>query len=190
MKRALVWLERGLLAAGAVLAIWCAVILAEAHYYKSMPLPPPTAAAPAVPAPRPAPAAGDWLARLEAPSVDLTATVLEGTDDRTLNRAAGHIEETPLPGEAGNVGIAGHRDTTFRRVRNLKEGDLLVLTTADRRVQYRVASTRIVNPEDVSVLDPTAQPTLTLVTCYPFEFIGHAPKRYIIRADQIAEEKR
>jgi sortase A len=102
----------------------------------------------------------------------LSATVLEGTDDATLRRGAGHIEETPFPGEPGNIGIAGHRDTIFRSVRNLRAGDPLVLTTADRVYQYRITKTRIVNPDDVYVLDPTDHPTLTLVTCYPSSSSG------------------
>ena len=99
-----------------------------------------------------------------------------------LARAAGHIEDTALPGDPGNVGIAGHRDTTFRPVRNLKAGDILRLTTTSGAFTYRIDRTFIVDPEDVYVLDPTDVPSLTLVTCYPFTFIGHAPKRYIVRA--------
>src|SRR5262249_12296586 len=110
------------------------------------------------------------------------ATVLEGSDDGTLDKAAGHIEETPFPGQPGNVGIAGHRDTTFRAVRNLRSGDPLELTTSDYVYRYMITRTFIVEPEDVYVLDPGARPMLTLVTCYPFEFIGHAPHRYIIQA--------
>jgi sortase A len=139
---------------------------------------------------RAAPKRGTPLARLEAPSLGLSATVLEGSDDRTLNRAAGHIEDTPLPGERGNVGIAGHRDTIFRPLRNARVGTTLDLVTADRVLRYRVSGTRIVKPEDVYVLKPTKKPTVTLVTCYPFEFIGHAPKRFIVQAELIGEERR
>jgi sortase A len=182
------WLERALLVTGASLAVWCAVALAEAHYYSSMPIPAPipasSSARPHVVSP------GGWVARLDAPTVQLSATVLEGTDDATLRRASGHIEDTALPGDPGNFGIAGHRDTTFRPVRLLHEGDPLVVTTSDAVYQYRVVSTRIVNPEDVYVLDPTPHPSLTLVTCYPFEFIGHAPQRFIIHADLVSTEKR
>ena len=114
--------------------------------------------------------------------------MLEGSDDRTLRRGAGHIEDTPLPGQRGNVGIAGHRDTVFRALRGAKTGDALSLTMPDRVYQYRVTRTLIVKPEDVYVLDPTARPTLTLVTCYPFEFIGHAPKRFIVQAELVDEQ--
>ena len=120
----------------------------------------------------------------------LSATVLEGSDDGTLARGAGHIEYTPLPGQRGNIGIAGHRDTTFRAVRHLRAGDALELTTADRVYRYVISKTFVVEPEDVYVLDPGDQPMLTLVTCYPFEFIGHAPHRYIIQAVLVDEAPR
>jgi len=112
--------------------------------------------------------------------------VLEGSDDAILNRAAGHIEETPLPGEGGNIGIAVHRDTVFRPLRRLRIGDTLELSTGDRVYRYRISKTMIVGPDDVYVLDRTRKPTLTLVTCYPFEFIGHAPKRFVVRADLVS----
>jgi len=130
------------------------------------------------------------LGRLEAPSVKLSTVVLEGSDDGTLSRGSGHIEDTPLPGQPGNVGIAGHRDTTFRALRHIHIGDPLNYKTADRLYRYRITKTMIVGPDDVYVLDPTPGPALTLVTCYPFEFIGHAPNRFIIRAEQIGEEAR
>jgi sortase A len=189
----LVWIERGLAALGVVLAVWCAAVLIEARYVARLPVPaPPPVAAPSrtlpgdaatpTPAPAAAPAPGTWLGRLEAPAVGLSATVLEGSDDGTLARGAGHIEWTPLPGAGGNVGIAGHRDTVFRPVRRLHAGETLVLTTADRVYTYQIERTQIVTPETVSVLDPTPRPTLTLVTCYPFTYIGHAPKRFIVTA--------
>jgi sortase A len=137
-----------------------------------------------------APAPGAWIARLEAASVALSATVLEGSDDGTLSRAAGHIEDTAFPGERGNIGIAGHRDTVFRPLGRLHAGDALTLTTSDHVFHYRVSRTQIVNPEDVYVLDPTDRPVITLVTCYPFEFIGHAPRRFIVRADLVSDEAR
>ena len=181
------WLERGLLALGLALGAWCAVTLLEAHYVANMPVPDPpirTAVTSDTSASIVAPARGAWVARLDAPSVDLSATVLEGTDDATLARGAGHIEETAFPWQAGNgnVGIAGHRDTTFRPVRHLRPGDPLELTTESRIYRYVITKTFIVDPKDVYVLDPGDSPMLTLVTCYPFEFIGNAPRRYIIQA--------
>jgi len=193
------WIERGLLATGVALAAWCAAVLVEARFHQSVPLSDQLVvtqtALPALPgdagtarAPAPAaPSAGTLLARLEAPSVRMTATVLEGSDDATLSRGAGHIEDTPFPGQPGNIGIAGHRDTVFRPLRNIKVGDPLAITTADRAYRYRVSKTLIVGPDDVYVLDPTGRPTVTLVTCYPFDFIGHAPKRFIVQAELVGE---
>jgi sortase A len=188
------WVERTLLALGLVLGAWCGAVLLEAHFVAIMPIPdPPKAAAgsgPPAPAVLVAPSTGSWVAKLNAPSVRLSATVLEGSDDGTLARGAGHIEETAFPGQPGNIGIAGHRDTTFRAVRDLKVGDPLELTTSDAVYRYRITKTLIVEPEDVWVLDPGDRPTLTLVTCYPFTFIGHAPHRYIIQAVQVDQVAR
>jgi len=191
-------IERALLVAGIALGAWSAAVLLEARYFRELPAPHPTAAVTMLPGEKPSTPnrvhvplpAGTWVARFEAPSVRLSATVLEGTDDATLRRAAGHIEDAALPGEPGNVGIAGHRDTIFRKVRELKVGDSMELTTTDWLYRYRIAKTLIVKPEDVYVLDPTSHPTLTIVTCYPFEFIGHAPQRYIIQADLEGQQAR
>jgi sortase A len=183
----LTWIERGLIAAGLALGAWAAAVYVEGRFFNTLP-PPPRAASPVsgvtVAASIPP---GAWIARLDAPSVQLTATVLEGSDDETLGRGAGHIEDTPFPGQPGNIGIAGHRDTTFRAVRHLHVGDPLTLTTSDRVYHYQITKTFIVEPEDVYVLDPSDHPILTLVTCYPFEFIGHAPHRYIIQAALVGQ---
>jgi sortase A len=191
------WLERSLLAFGLALGLWCAVVLVRAHQTQNIPPPKVTVTQTVLPgtttsspAPVPAPARGTWIARLEVPSVKLATTVLEGTDDGTLSRGSGHIEDTPFPGQEGNVGIAGHRDTVFRPLRHIHLGDEMKLTTADRVYHYKISKTLIVTPDDVYVLDPTAQPTLTLVTCYPFDFIGHAPRRFIVQAALVSDEAR
>jgi sortase A len=197
-RGALRWLERIFFLIGGVIAIWCLIVILRAEYYARMPVPEPPPIASALPGEAgddrsveaPARERGRWVARLEAPSVALAATVLEGSDEGTLSRAAGHIETTAFPGERGNVGIAGHRDTVFRPLRRLHVGDALRLTTSDRIFQYRVSGTRIVSPEDVYVLNSTGTSEMTLVTCYPFEFIGHAPRRFIVRADLVSEEAR
>jgi len=196
----LAWIERALLAIGAAFGVWCIVTILETQYFKSLPVPSSSARAGRATLPGEGPnstykggsrlPSGTWVARLEAPSVKLTATVLEGSDETTLNRAAGHIEDTALPGERGNVAIAAHRDTIFRPVRNLRVGDPLVLTTADRVYRYRVTRMQVVEPDDVGVLEAMDHSTLTLVTCYPFTFIGHAPKRYVVTADLIGAEMR
>lgn len=201
---ALRWIERGLIALGIGLAVWSGFTVIESRYFRNLPIPAVSGGVTVLPGEGPASDAnavgrsgearaveeGAWIARLEGPSVGLSATVLEGTAEPTLRRGAGHIEGTAFPGSPGNVGIAGHRDTTFRPVRHLKLGDPLVLVTADRAFAYRISETLIVDPKDVYVLDPTEHPTLTLVTCYPFTFIGSAPRRYIVRAELVREEAR
>jgi LPXTG-site transpeptidase (sortase) family protein len=120
---------------------------------------------------------------LRIPSIGLEVAVLEGTDDLTLNRAVGRIAGTARPGEAGNVGIAGHRDGFFRVLKDLAPDSPLELETLDgRRLCYRVQEIRVVRPSAVEVLDPTPEPSVTLVTCYPFYFAGSAPERFIVRA--------
>jgi sortase A len=125
---------------------------------------------------------GAPLAILSIPKIGLEVPVLAGTDDLTLNRAVGLIEGTPRPGESGNAGIAGHRDGFFRGLKDIGLGDTIEIRSLSARHSYVVESIRIVQPEDVSVLGRTSSPVLTLVTCYPFYFIGSAPQRYIVRA--------
>ena len=125
------------------------------------------------------------LAILRIPRIRLEVPVLEGTDELTLNRAVGHIEDTATPGADGNAGIAGHRDGFFRGLMNLVGGDAIELESLHGTESYQIERTWIVNPDDVSVLDPTPGRSLTLVTCYPFYFIGSAPQRYIVRAVRV-----
>jgi sortase A len=122
------------------------------------------------------------LAVLRIPRIGLEVPILEGTDDWTLNRAIGHIEDTAAPGADGNSGIAGHRDGFFRGLKDVREGDEIALETKRGREAYQIERIWIVDPTDVSVLDPTPSRALTLVTCYPFYFIGSAPQRFIVRA--------
>ena len=132
--------------------------------------------------------ASDPLGVLRIPKIGLEVAVLEGTDDFTLNRAVGHIEDTAKPGDSGNVGIAGHRDGFFRGLKDVARGDTMELETVSGKQTYRVADIWIVKPEDIQVLDPTPEPSVTLVACYPFYFIGHAPRRYVVRAVRQAPE--
>lgn len=125
---------------------------------------------------------GAPLAVLSIPKIGLEVPVLAGTDDLTLNRGVGLIEGSPRPGEVGNAGIAGHRDGFFRGLKDVGVGDTIEVRSLSARHLYVVESIRIVQPADVSVLDPTPSPALTLVTCYPFYFVGSAPQRYIVRA--------
>jgi sortase A len=125
------------------------------------------------------------LAVLRIPKIGLEVAVLPGTEEATLDRGLGLIEDTAPPGSDGNTGIAGHRDGFFRGLKDIAAGDTIELATLDRRDTYRVERTWIVGPDDVSVLDPTAAPSITLVTCYPFYFVGSAPQRFIVRAVRV-----
>jgi sortase A len=126
------------------------------------------------------------LALLRIPKIDLEVPILEGTDDLSLNRAVGHITGTPKPGENGNVGIAGHRDGFFRGLKDVSTGDTIDIVTPDSVDRYVIDEITVVDPTNVSVLAPRPQPSVTLVTCYPFYFIGSAPQRYIVRASRVA----
>jgi sortase A len=127
------------------------------------------------------------LAVLRIARVGIEAPVLQGTDDWTLNRGVGHIEDTAAPDGDGNVGIAGHRDGFFRALKDITQGDAIELETKAGVAHYRVERTWIVDPDDVTVLDPTPSPSITLVTCYPFYFVGSAPQRFIVRAVRTGE---
>ena len=122
------------------------------------------------------------LAILRIPRLNLEVPVYDGTADAVLDLAAGRIEDTALPGTPGNVGIAAHRDGYFRVLKDIKEGDALVLDTPVATEQFRVQWIKITTPDDVSVIDPTPTSAVTLVGCYPFYHVGSAPKRFIVRA--------
>lgn len=125
------------------------------------------------------------LGRIEIGTIGLTAMILEGTDARTLRRAVGHVPGTPLPGRPGNVALTGHRDTFFRPLRNIRKDDEIRFTTLNGSFRYRVDFVKVVNPWDMEVLDDSEDAILTLVTCYPFYYVGPAPKRFIVRAHKI-----
>ena len=125
------------------------------------------------------------LGRLSIPRLHLSATVREGADEETLAVALGHIPATALPGQPGNIGIAGHRDKLFRNLREIRQNDLIELQTLSGNFTYQVESTQIVKPTDVSVLNAANFSELTLVTCYPFYFVGAAPDRFIVKARQL-----
>ena len=124
------------------------------------------------------------IGRLTIPRLRLSAMIREGVGEDTLRVALGHIPTTALPGRTGNVGIAGHRDTLFRALRRIHKNDVISLQTLGGTYTYRVLATKIVGPREVSVLDSTSSPELTLVTCYPFYYVGSAPERFIVKARQ------
>jgi sortase A len=128
---------------------------------------------------------GSPLGRIEIIAIGLSAIILEGTDHWTLQRAVGHIPETALPGEIGNTVLAGHRDTFFRSLRNIRMGEVITLKTLDGDFQYRVESSSVVPPSEVRVLEASNGRTLTLITCFPFHYVGPAPNRFVVRAREV-----
>jgi sortase A len=125
------------------------------------------------------------IGRIEIPRVLLSVIVVEGVDKTDLRRAVGHIPGTALPGQPGNVGLAGHRDTFFRSLKDVRIKDEVQLSTLQGNFKYEVESLRVVEPESVGVLASSGEKVLTLVTCYPFYFVGPAPQRWIVRARQV-----
>ena len=130
---------------------------------------------------------GSVLGKFEVPRLKLSYIVLEGTDSRTLDKSIGHVEGTALIGEQGNIGIAGHRNTHFRKLEWIRRGDEISLTAEGVTHRYAVEWVRLFAPEDVEVLDPSHGPAVTLVTCFPFEYVGSAPLRMIVRALPLPE---
>lgn len=136
------------------------------------------------------PARSAVIGRLEIPNLHLVAMVQEGADAGTLRRAVGHIPGTALPGGWGNVGLAGHRDTFFSALRDIQVNDEIELQTENETFRYVVESMQIVGPRDVHVLASAGGRSLTLVTCYPFYYVGSAPKRFIVRAGLVPADGR
>ena len=203
LRRILKWSQRALFACAILLLGYCAFALADAWLFQrresrdldrllrerraaSQVTPQPVS----VISPKVAPAAvaGSLIGRIEIPRLLLSVVVVEGDDRTSLRRAVGHIPGTALPGEAGNVGLAGHRDTFFRPLKDVKIKDEIQISTVKGNFRYEVVSLRIVDPENVGVLAPSGENVLTLVTCYPFYFVGPAPKRWIVRAKQVSSQ--
>jgi LPXTG-site transpeptidase (sortase) family protein len=195
------WLERALIGLGLACLVWAGIAFVQPFRYRARH--PMTAEAPAAPGEAPArppsapalPAAplaiGALVGRLEIPRIGLSELVAEGDDDGTLKAAIGHLPDTPLPWSNGNAALAGHRDAMFRPLEHIRQGDLLRIVTPTAVYNYRVRDTLIVKPEDVWVLHPTGSGReLTLITCYPFVYVGHAPNRFIVRADAVSEGDR
>lgn len=199
-----VWLYRALIAVGAVCLIaYAFVTIQNARYQRKAKaeieemvsagrpaeipgkLPdsvkPPDAVKPLV--------TGDVIGRVDIPRLELSAAVAEGDDNATLGRAVGHLPDTPLPwARRGNVGLAAHRDGLFRKLEHIRLNDDVRVVTPHGEYHYRVRKTHIVNPDDVWVLAPTETPYLTLITCYPFSFVGNAPQRFVVQAEYVGQE--
>lgn len=136
------------------------------------------------------PGVGSTIGRIEIPRLGISVMVLEGDDQLTLRHGAGHVPGTALPGEHGNVAIAAHRNTFFRPLRNIRKNDLIRLSSVQSLSLYRVESTEVVEPSHTEVLDSTEVPTLTLITCYPFFYVGAAPNRFVVRARRVSTHAR
>ena len=185
------WLPWALLALGLTCLVWCGLVILDARLFQSeqhamlervkagptpsdawgRPLAPPKNAVPR-----------GLIGELRIPRLKLSALVVEGDDDGTLQLAVGHLPDTPLPWQPGNSALAGHRDTFFRALKRIRLGDDILVTTLQGCYRYRVVSSEIVSPDETRVLSASAIPSITLITCYPFRFIGSAPKRFIVHA--------
>jgi len=182
------WLERALLVVGLALVAYFVYVQVETYLYQTMEnreldallssRPDDGVRAPV----RPRPTNGSTLGRIEIPRLGVSAVIRAGVDARTLRLAVGHIPGTAIPGETGNIGLAGHRDTFFRRLANIRPDDEIRIVTPEGTYRFRVDHTRVVSPKDTWVLNPTRGTALTLVTCYPFGYVGSAPDRFIVRA--------
>lgn len=194
MRTAAAWTERALLGGGALLLVTWAAVTLEARLYgvqqerrlerilhDPRPAPPRRHRAPARKV-RPMVASEDLVGRIEIPRLGLKAIVAEGVSAGTLRRAVGHLPGTALPGGDGNVVLAAHRDTFFRPLKDVREGDDIELTTPEGRYGYKVEATQVVDPGRTDLLEAEGPPRLTLVTCYPFYLVGSAPDRFIVRA--------
>lgn len=127
---------------------------------------------------------GKPIGLIEIPRLGLSSVVLEGDDTAALLLGVGHLSDTPLPWHGGNTVFAAHRDTFFRPLAHIRKNDVIKFSTADAEFEYVVKELKIVEPTDVEVLDPTTAATLTLITCFPFDYIGPAPQRFIVRAER------
>ena len=200
LRRILKWSQRALNLCAALLLGYCAFALMDSWIFQrresrdldrllrdqratseGRPQPESSASSKDVPA-----AATDGLiGRIEIPRLLLSVVVVEGIDKTALRRAVGHIPGTALPGQPGNVGLSGHRDTFFRPLKDLKLKDEVRVSTLQGDFKYEVESLRVVEPDNVGVLAASAENVLTLVTCYPFYYFGPAPQRWIVRARQV-----
>jgi sortase A len=190
-RRLLCWIERSLWVVGFVVIGYCAFLWARAEYDQtqgnwalerlSRAAPPPDESANLRGTPE-----GSLVGRIEIPRLDLFAVVFEGTSEDTLARGVGHLTGSAAPGERGNLVLAGHRDTFFRELRGIHKGDSITVRSPEGKFRYRVESTVIVYPNQTEILQAGNESSLTLITCFPFSYIGNAPQRFVVRARKVA----
>jgi sortase A len=194
-RRTRAWIHRAFIAFGVACVIFYGVVTMRTWLYQraaktqveqmtSIERPP--AVVEHIPdAPTP-PEPGEIIGRVDIPRLRLSAAVAEGDDEKTLGKAVGHLPDTPLPWQRrGNVALAAHRDGLFRPLERIRLEDDVKVVTAHGEFHYRVKKTHIVDPDDVWVIAPTDTPTITLITCYPFSFVGNAPRRFIVHAELV-----
>ena len=182
-----------LIAAGLICLAWVGYQTASAAAFRATHVarfaaeagaPAPSRAAPGAAAAEPdVVGAGGVIGVLEIPRLGIREVVASGDSDATLKVAIGHLPDTPLPWANGNAVLAAHRDTHFRPLRNIQHGDIIRFKTERGVYEYTVRDRLIVDPDDVWVMEPSKTRRLTLVTCYPFNYVGSAPQRFIVRAD-------
>jgi LPXTG-site transpeptidase (sortase) family protein len=189
------WASRALFALAFICLVYYSVVSVRAWRYQRaaksqveqmVSIERPPAARTVVPAAAKPLKSGELIGRVDIPRLKLSAAVAEGDDDKTLGKAVGHLPDTPLPWQRrGNVALAAHRDGLFRKLEGIRIGDDVRLVTTRGEFQYHVKKTHIVDPDDVWVIAPTETPTITLITCYPFSFVGNAPRRFIVQAELV-----
>lgn len=200
-ERILAWSQRLLLVFGCFALGYCAFAVAATSYYQAAArqvlrhsaqetglLSPTTRKGMTLRSPLRVGRGVPVLGRVEIPRLRLCAMVAEGDSPHILRLAVGHVPGTALPWQSGNVALVAHRDTFFRRLGELKSGDIVRMTVPGARYSYRVTFTDIVAPDQTWVLQPSSRESLTLITCYPFHFIGSAPQRYVVRAHRLSED--
>ena len=190
------WIERGLVIVGATCLVWAGATALPAIAYQvghkvslervdhAFDRPKAERAASGVETPV---EAGAPIGRLEIPRLGLSVVVAEGDDDNTLKVAVGHLPDTPLPWQEGNTAVAGHRDTFFRPLRSVQPGDEIRFATRHGTFRYRVTRHTVVDPDELWVLDASPAAALTLITCYPFDYVGPAPRRFVVHAERMAD---
>jgi sortase A len=190
------WIERGLVIVGATCLLWAGATALSAIAYQvehkvslervdhAFDRPKAERAASGVETPVDA---GAPIGRLEIPRLGLSVVVAEGDDDNTLKVAVGHLPDTPLPWQEGNTALAGHRDTFFRPLRSVQPGDEIRFATRHGTFRYRVTRHTVVDPDELWVLDASPAAALTLITCYPFDYVGPAPRRFVVHAERMAD---
>jgi sortase A len=192
-----VWLSRALVALGVACLIFYSVITLHAWRYQRaaksrvetmISIERPAAVREYVPDVFKPLKTGEIIGRVDIPRLKLSAAVAEGDDDKTLGNAVGHLPDTPLPWHRrGNVALAAHRDGLFRSLEGVRLNDDVRVVTSRGEFLYRVTKMHIVDPDDVWVIAPTDTPTITLITCYPFSFVGNAPRRFIVQAELVED---